>query len=382
MKADTRRPRPDSPVTILGAGPAGLAAAITLARAGRKTLVLERSRDCGTRFRGDLQGIENWSRDLDALEELRAIGIEPDFFCRPFYGAEHGNPSRVVRHRFQRPAFYLVRRGTAPDSLDQALKRQALACGVTIEFGKTAPAGAAHIVATGPDRKRIFAVDKGIAFETDAADLAAVLTHDAAGIKGYSYLLVAGGYGCLCTVLFERFEQARSCLERARHILLERYPVEIRNPRPVGGLAHFAPRPRWSAGSTLFAGEASGLQDVLWGFGIRTAVRSGYLAAQSILRGEDYWNFYRRSAAAAFERWAKAGVVNRILWEFLRVKDYALLLEILQRGGLPLLKSFYGYNSFQRLLYPLAIMAFRLRYPRLFDSAGQGRCGQGKPTRG
>lgn len=365
MRPATELPRPDSPVTILGAGVAGLSAAITLARAGKKVVVLERAPDCGTRFGGDLQGIENWSGELDALEELRSIGIEPAFFCRPFYGAAHTNSRKVVNHRFERPAFYLVKRGRAPDSLDQALKRQALAAGVSIEFGKTTPAGAAHIVATGPDAARVFAVAKGIVFETGAPDFAGVLTHDAAGVKGYSYLLVAGGHGCLCTVLFDRFEQARLCLDRARQLLLERYPVNMRNQRPVGGLGHFATRPRWSLGGTLFAGEAAGLQDLLWGFGIRTAARSGYLAASAILRGADYPEFYRKTAEATFGRWIKAGLVNRFLWEALRVGDYALLLQILHRGGLRLLRSFYGYNALQRLLYPLASLAFRQRYPSL-----------------
>ncbi len=365
MRPATELPGTHSPVTILGAGVAGLAAAITLARAGKKVVVLERARDCGTRFGGDLQGIENWSDELDALEELRSVGIEPAFFCHPFYGAVHTNSRKVVNHRFERPAFYLVKRGRAPDSLDQALKRQALAAGVSIKFGETAPAGAAHIVATGPDAARVFAVAKGIVFETDAQDLAVVLTHDAGGVKGYSYLLLAGGHGCLCTVLFDRFEQAWLCLERARRLLLERYPVDMRNPRPVGGVGHFAPRPRWSLGGTLFAGEAAGLQDLLWGFGIRTAVRSGYLAASAVLRGADYPEFYRESATATFGRWIKAGVVNRFLWEALRVGDYCLLLQILHRGGLRLLRSFYGYNALQRLLHPLASVAFRLHYPRL-----------------
>ena len=35
-------------------------------------------------------------------------------------------------------------------------------------------------------------------------------------------------------------------------------------------------------------GEAAGFQDYLWGFGIRNALCSGYLAAQAIAQGSDY----------------------------------------------------------------------------------------------
>ena len=35
-------------------------------------------------------------------------------------------------------------------------------------------------------------------------------------------------------------------------------------------------------------GEAGGYQDFLWGFGIRHAFTTGYLAAQAILNGQDW----------------------------------------------------------------------------------------------
>ncbi len=349
------------PFRILGAGPAGLTAAITLARAGHAVQVFERGSDCGARFHGDLQGLENWTAPGDVVEDLATMGIEIDFACDPFHSAVHTNGRRARTLVFDRPAFYLVRRGTAADSLDQGLKRQALAAGATIRWGETLAPEQADIVATGPDTRRLFAIDKGIVFETDAPDMAVVLTTERAAIKGYSYLLVSRGHGCLCTVLFDRFREARECYVYTREMLLRQYPVQITHPRPVGGIGHFSGRSRFQQGATLFVGEAAGLQDLLWGFGIRSAVTSAHLAARCLLEGRDY----EAAAQAAFGSHLRAGVVNRFLWEALRHGDYNLLMYILARGGLGLLHSFYGYNLLQRLLYPGARLFVQRRYPAL-----------------
>ena len=65
-----------TPVSISGAGPAGLAAAMTLARAGVPSVVREFRNDVGARFHGDFQGIENWTTPGDVFEELADLGLE------------------------------------------------------------------------------------------------------------------------------------------------------------------------------------------------------------------------------------------------------------------------------------------------------------------
>ena len=62
-------------IKIMGAGPAGLTAAITLANAGRPVLVYERAQDVGTRHDGDYEGIENWSTSADVWEEFASWGL-------------------------------------------------------------------------------------------------------------------------------------------------------------------------------------------------------------------------------------------------------------------------------------------------------------------
>ena len=87
-------------ITIVGAGPAGLTAAINLANAGFETTVYEQNQNAGLRFNGDFQGLENWSDEDDTLQILNQIGIKINFLCHPYSGNDglfYGNlPGRVL----------------------------------------------------------------------------------------------------------------------------------------------------------------------------------------------------------------------------------------------------------------------------------------------
>jgi flavin-dependent dehydrogenase len=130
----------------------------------------------------------------------------------------------------------------------------------------------------------------------------------------------------------------------------------------VGGLVHFSGRPRWTHGPALVVGEAAGLQDFLWAFGLRAALRSGMLAAHSLLHGEDY----AAAAERLFTPFVRGGVVNRFLWELGRFGSYAAPMAALRwYGAGRLMQGFYGYNRVQRMLYPLARGYVRAAHPHL-----------------
>src|SRR5262249_8008846 len=154
----------------VGAGPAGLAAALTVARAGGRAIVHEQRPEVGGRFHGDLQGGENWTTSDDALEELAAIGVDPNLAARPVRDGSFFDPEGPeYRYRWSEPLFYLVARGPGPGTLDQALKQQALAAGVEIRFREPWPRlPEGGIVAGGPRAADAIAV--GYNFKTSSAD--------------------------------------------------------------------------------------------------------------------------------------------------------------------------------------------------------------------
>ncbi len=105
-----------SMIEIAGAGPTGLAAALTVARRGGQAVVYERHADVGQRFHGDPQCLENWTTEGDVFEELASIGIHPTFEHKGFSEMVLYDPSgREHVIRSERPLWYLIRRGRSPE---------------------------------------------------------------------------------------------------------------------------------------------------------------------------------------------------------------------------------------------------------------------------
>jgi flavin-dependent dehydrogenase len=349
--------------SILGAGPSGLSAAINLAKEGYHVDVYEKNNEVGARFNGDLQGLENWSGKEDVLLSLTRMNIETNFDYSPFTKLSLTDSKKYWNFSLNRPAFYLLKRGTMVGSLDQSLKEQAMNLGVEIHFRKTIPKEKASIIATGPIAGEISAIAKGIIFKTNINNTALAILNNNAAFRGYSYLLVTDGYGTLCTVIFDRFHHLKNCFIQTKKMFLDLLDLNIENPRGCGGVGCFSNKNQFIIGKKLYVGEAAGLQDLLWGFGIRSAITSGFLAAKAIINNEDYAELARRH----FEKKIKSSVVNRYLWEKIGQYNYSWIVNRIESANDPLkyLYSFHNYNAFQKLAYPMALRYLRKRYKKL-----------------
>ncbi len=338
--------RRSEPVKIIGAGPAGLSSAISLARSGCSVIVYEKSADVGMRFHNDFQGLENWTADDDVLTSLRSMSIEVDFYCKPVYRGMLCGPSDNAPVRSNEPLFYLIKRGNAPDTLDYSLKRQALDSGVRIEFNTTVPLGDGDVIATGPRRSDMFAV--GIVFDTNIDDTAVIVLDNDIAPKGYAYLLTADGRGTLATVLYAHFGRRDQYLDKAVTKFLGLFDFEIRNPARFSGFGNFfLKRSALDKGQRL-VGEAAGFQDFLFGFGIRYAITSGYLAAKSIVESIDYDLLWK----ASFSRQLKMSALNRRLYEMFGNFAYNNLVKktIASNNPRRLWQRFYN-SSFRGILH-------------------------------
>jgi len=350
-------------IKILGAGPAGLSAAINLAKAGYNVDIFEKNADVGSRFHEDFQGLENWSDRKDTLHLFKNMNIDINFNYNPFSELKISNESKIWDFQCNAPAFYLIKRGSNEDTLDHALKSQAHDAGVNINFNERILENEADIVATGPIKSEIYAAAKGITFKTPSTNLAVGLVNNNAALNGYSYLLIADGQGCMSSVLFNDFIDANSYFEKTKSFFTDKFDLELKEIRNMGGIGCFSNKNIFKKGKSLYVGEAAGIQDFLWGFGIKNAVISGYLAARSVINGEDY----QKSAEQYFRGKLRASIVNRYLWESLGVFGYSFIVNRIHGAKDPLkfLNYFHNSNFIHKLIYPVALGYMRRKYKAL-----------------
>jgi flavin-dependent dehydrogenase len=194
----------------------------------------------------------------------------------------------------------------------------------------------------------------GYVFETHRADGIYVALSDDLAPKGYCYLLVSRGRGTVATCLFENYHAEKEYVERTLAFFQKSAGLSMRNATRFGGTGNVLLPQTARQGNILFAGEAAGFQDALWGFGMRLAMLSGHLAARAILDGapESYDRLWRRRLGGLL----KASIVNRYAFSRMGDSGYVRLMRSIAatRNARDWLRRHYAASLWKRLLYRLA----------------------------
>ncbi|NOX85668.1 MAG: NAD(P)-binding protein [Chlorobi bacterium] len=350
-------------INVVGAGPGGFAAAISLAENGYNVNLYEKNDNVGVRFNGDFQGLENWSDDEDTLSILGRLGIKINFLCQPYSGDDGyfiGPNRKKARIKTSRPLFYLIERGTGENSLDQGLRRQAEELGVNILWNhkmESLKKGYA-IVGTGP--KAADAIAKGMVFKTSYKNIFIGFVDNRIAPQAYAYLLVNNGRATFATCMFNDFKNEKTYFERSLQVLNSSIDIDIIDEKEFGGFVNFFNEPILSKGDRIFyVGENAGFQDALWGFGIKYAMLSGYYAAKSIIDNELYSDLCKTHLYPKL----KASLANRWLFSHLYNPGYTYLFKYMAASDdvIPSLRKHYNFSLSKKLIYEMAKRWYRTR---------------------
>lgn len=323
----------DKEINILGGGISGLACAIILRENGYNVNVYEKRSSIGSRFNCDWQGIENWSEKNDVLEEIKSFGIDLSFDYVPICGLDLHYSNKVCTLRGKN-ACYVVKRGNASDCLDISLFKQAHDLGVNVHFSEELKKNdLMHVIATGPRKGNIFA--KGIKFTTNCENsYHLALGRDIA--KGfYSYLLIQNGHGTIATVFDKKdVSESENFLQKTIDYF-SKYINEkdLNSGKKFGGYGNFEIRESLcTENGALLIGEAGGLQDYFWGFGMRYAFQSANFAARSIMSGESYDDLIKKN----LHKKMKHSKRNRYAFEMMGPLAYPLAYYLFDQSKEPL----------------------------------------------
>ena len=355
-------------IDILGAGLSGLAAATILAKAGKEVHVHEIRKDSGARFDGDFQGIENWTSETDFFEEMKTWGLEPEEFkSNAFDIIDLIHPDDVITNPVTSgTAFRVVERGTDEHCIDQGFKRMAISAGAKIHYEVKVNPNDCDIVAAGP--KDSSAIAFGEIFHTDHPNHVAFQLNDKLAPGAYSYLIIIDGIGLICTCLWRKQKKSGRYLNETIAWYESNYELNRRPIKRVGGKGDFSLPEKYIHENKIYVGEAGGLQDFMWGFGMRYAITSGVLAAQSILDQCDYEVEVRKKLVPLI----KTSAINRFLMNRIGDRGFKLVARYWMRDqkkngdGLNFMKWVYQPGFLRKSLWPLVKLSM-LRKKKLKD---------------
>ena len=356
------------PIHILGAGLSGLSAAIILSKNGYDVHVHEIRSDSGARFDGDFQGLENWTGSKDFFDEMREWGLDPDSFkSDAFSVVDLIHPDdEITQPITDGVAFRVVERGTDEHCIDQGFKRMAIEAGATIHYRSKRKPEECQIIAAGP--KDSSAVAFGEIFHTDHPNHVSFQLNDKLAPGAYSYLIVIDGIGLICTCLWRKQKKSGRYLNETIAWYESHYELNRRPIKRVGGKGDFSLPDKYYHDGRYYVGEAGGLQDFMWGFGMRYAITSGVLAAKSILGEGDYESEVRKNLVPLI----KISATNRFLMNrigdngFKMVARYWMRDQRKKGDGLEFMRWVYTPGIFRRMLWPVTKLAM-LRRKKLAD---------------
>ncbi|MFA5931373.1 MAG: NAD(P)/FAD-dependent oxidoreductase [archaeon] len=314
-------------ITVIGAGLAGISSAIKLAKNGYKTTVYEQNKSIGLGG-NNFQAVRNYDLPEDFLIYMQNQGVNLTSF-NPITKIIKYAPSgkNMVVQSEKNPLFYVFKRGSAPNSLDAQLYKEALKLGVNFSFNQKKTLSSGDIVASGAIFRNIWgygAVFEGV--NIDSGTIHLFMDNNYAPKGGYIYAIPFGSDRI--TIAATTFD-----LNSPLPLLFEKF---IKENKIIADLIKSSIRRTYFSGyaysnvpitaeikGTKFVGSAAGFVEAARGFGVRYSIESGFLAADSIIENKSYDSLWKKS----FEKELLNGLKRRLFFERLSNEDFEKMVQ-------------------------------------------------------
>lgn len=309
-------------INIAGAGLAGLTAAINLARAGYSVRIFEKNNSIGQQSKETIQLLPNWFSPKDVIEELEECGIKINWLNKIEEIQVFLDSTKKLIFRGQKvPMGYTVLRGGS-NSFEKYLAEQAREVGVEIVLGSQARVKPI-ILATG--NNKILTVGYGEVYQGDfdPTKVKVFLSSRFSPSIGYAYFF-PHDQNIATLKISERVSENVNIKENLRKVRESYLSKEIKEENFIysfGTKRSFSIPKTAILNGSLLVGEAAGFQDELFRFGMRYAIISGYLAAQSIINNLDYDKLWKQRFLPEFKRTSR----TKKIFCFLKQKNFTFL---------------------------------------------------------
>jgi len=311
---------------VLGAGPAGLSAAICLAKNGCKVDVFEETSVVGGHTGNNIQAIRNYGVDKGVIGKIEQTGIKLSHL-NPIYRIMKYSPSHRCDEIYSKeePIFYTFKRGVDSESLENQLAEQAQEKGANIILGKKAKVVDCHVIATG-SRFDPVGIGYGAVFENSNFDEKTIsfffgnefIQH------GYAYVTPFGKDQITIAITSFNKSDFDTIGKKFKKFINEDKVVKeiLRDAKQINrfsGYGHFNVPDTAIHKYKYFVGGAAGFVDPARGFGIKYALLSGSMAAKTMIDKQvsydELWkNEFRQELVEGFNR--------RMLLNKLKLADY------------------------------------------------------------
>ncbi|MDD4082015.1 MAG: NAD(P)/FAD-dependent oxidoreductase [Sphaerochaetaceae bacterium] len=311
--------------SVLGAGPAGLSAAIVLSNAGNKTIVYESSPLIGGRSGTNIQAMRNYGSDKDIIKKIESYGIKMPKLNSITKIIKYSPTYRTDEiYSEDEPIFYTFKRGPSPDSMESSFAEQAKNKGAQIILGKAAKVIDCQIIASGSKFDPV-GFGYGATFEgTFDKDTIAFFYGNELIQNGYAYITPYGKDMLSVAITSFTKQDFGTISERfEKFIKTDKIIKETINGakrlNSFAGYGHFNVPETAFHKYKYFTGGSAGFVDPARGFGVKYAILSGAMAAKALIDKKiNYDEVWKKE----FKQELLEGFNRRILLNKLTTQEY------------------------------------------------------------